>query len=192
MTCQHNRLCPVTLRLRDRAADWFHRVFKIEAADKFRAKPKRHSRRRHPDNGDFDPIDFLQDIRPNFCEWISRIQNFAAGFSFPRHVRCHHRHFGFCQRVHERLHAPIEFVIANDPGVVFQIIEEIDHERAVRSQADIGALVDIADVDQDRISILASPSPDLSNAARKPAEIGVALVIGSGQNVSVEVGRVKD
>jgi len=96
------------------------------------------------------------------------------------------------RRFHERLHAPIEFVIADDPGVVFQIIEEIDHERAVRSQADIGALVDIADVDQDRISILASPSPDLSNAARKPAEIGVALVIGSGQNVSVEVGRVKD
>jgi len=39
MTCQHNRLCPVILRLHDRAADWFHRVFKMEAADKFRAKP---------------------------------------------------------------------------------------------------------------------------------------------------------
>jgi len=84
----------------------------------------------------------------------SRIQDFAAGFSFHRHVRCQHRHFGFCQRVHERLHAPIEFVIADDPGVVIQMIEKIDHERAVRAQTDVGSLVNVADVNQDRISIL--------------------------------------
>ena len=72
------------------------------------------------------------------------------------------------------------------------MIEEIDHQRAVRAQADIGALVNVADVDQDRISILASPSPDLSNAAREPAEIGVSLVIAGGQNVPVQIGRVQD
>jgi hypothetical protein len=72
------------------------------------------------------------------------------------------------------------------------MIEEIDHERAVRSQADIGPLINVADVDLDRISILTAPSPDLSGAPREPAEIRVSLVIGGGQNVPVQIGRVED
>jgi hypothetical protein len=72
------------------------------------------------------------------------------------------------------------------------MVEEIDHQRTVGSQADIGALVNVADVDQDRISILPAPSTDLSDATREPAEIRVSLVIGGGQNVPVQIGRVKD
>ena len=83
-------------------------------------------------------------------------------------------------------------MIPDDPRVVFQMIEEIDHERAVGPQADLGALVNVADVDQDRISILATPPADLSDATRESAEIRVSLVIGGGQNVPVQIGRVED
>jgi len=75
----------------------------------------------------------------------------------------------FAQRIHKRLRAPVEFVIADDPCVVFQVIEEIDHQRAVRAQADVSTLINVADVDQDRISILPAPAPDLSDATRKSA-----------------------
>ena len=83
-------------------------------------------------------------------------------------------------------------MIAHDPRVVFQMIEEIDHERAVGSQADIGALVNVAYVDQDRISILPAPAPDLGDATREPAEIDISCVIAGRENVSVQIGRVKD
>ncbi len=83
-------------------------------------------------------------------------------------------------------------MIADDPGVVFQIIEEIDHERAVRSQADIGPLINVADVNQDRIPILPAPAPNLGDATREPAEVRISCVIARGQNVSVEIGRVED
>jgi len=72
------------------------------------------------------------------------------------------------------------------------MIEEIDHERAVRSQADIGPLINVADVDQDQISILASPAPNLGDAAREAAKVRISCVIARGQNVSVEIGRVED
>ena len=83
-------------------------------------------------------------------------------------------------------------MIPDDPRVVFQMIEEIDHERAVGPQADLGALVNVADVDQDRISILATPPPDLSDATREPAEICVSGIIARGQNVAVQIGRVEN
>ena len=72
------------------------------------------------------------------------------------------------------------------------MIEEIDHERAVGPQADIGALIHVADVDQDRISILSAPSADLSGATRKSAKIRISCIIGCGENVPVQIGRMKD
>ena len=72
------------------------------------------------------------------------------------------------------------------------MIEEIDYERAVGSQADLGALVNVADVDQDRISILAAPAPDLSDATRESAEIDISCIIAGRENVSVQIGRVQD
>ena len=72
------------------------------------------------------------------------------------------------------------------------MIEEIDHERAVRSQADIRALINVADVDQDRIPILPSPAPNLGDATREAAEVRVSCVIARGQNVPVQIGRVQD
>ena len=72
------------------------------------------------------------------------------------------------------------------------MIEELDHERAVGAQTDIGALINVADVDQDRISILPPPAPDLGGATRESAQVRVSCVIGRGQNVPVQIGSVKD
>jgi len=72
------------------------------------------------------------------------------------------------------------------------MIEKVDHQRAVRAQTDIGPLINVADVDQERISILPAPAPNLGDATREAAEVRISCVIARGQNVSVEVGRVKD
>ena len=72
------------------------------------------------------------------------------------------------------------------------MIEEIDHERAVRAQTDVGSLVNVADVDQERIPILPAPPPNLGGATREAAEVRISCVIVRGQNVSVEIGRVED
>jgi hypothetical protein len=39
-------------------------------------------------------------------------------------------------------------VIANHPRVVFEVIEKIDHQLAFILQADIGALIHVAAIDQ--------------------------------------------
>ena len=83
-------------------------------------------------------------------------------------------------------------MIADNPRVVFQMIEEIDHQRAVCAQTDIGALIDVADVDQERVSILPAPAFDLRSAARDPAEVAVPEIIARRQDMSVEIGRVND
>ena len=83
-------------------------------------------------------------------------------------------------------------MIADDPGVVFQMIEKIDHERAVRAQTDVGSLVNVADVNQDRIPILPAPAPNLGDATREATEARISCVITRGQNVSVEIGRVEN
>jgi len=83
-------------------------------------------------------------------------------------------------------------VVADDPGVVFQMIEQVDHQRAVCSQTDVGSLINVADVDQDRVLILPAPAPDLGCAARKATQICIPSIIGRGQNVSVQVGCVND
>ena len=83
-------------------------------------------------------------------------------------------------------------MIADDPGVVFQMIEKIDHERAVRAQTDVGSLVNVADINQDRIPILPAPAPNLGDATREATEVRISCVITRGQNVSVEISRVED
>jgi hypothetical protein len=65
------------------------------------------------------------------------------------------------------------------------MIEEIDHERAVRAQTDVSALVNVADVNQDRIPILPAPPPNLGDATREAAEVRISCVITRGQNMSV-------
>ena len=147
MTCEHDRICAVLFCFDHPAAHWFDRIFKIKTANEFRPEPKRHSRSCHSDDRDSDSIELFQNVRLNLRERIRR--NLAAAFSFHRHVRRQYRHFRFHERVQERLHAPIELVITDDPGVVFQMIEKINHQPAVRTQADIGALINVPDVDQD-------------------------------------------
>src|SRR3989442_12702371 len=72
------------------------------------------------------------------------------------------------------------------------MIEEINNGCAVGAQADVSSLTNIVDVDQDRISILPSPSPDLRHAARETAEVRVSGVIARRQNMSMQIGRVEN
>ena len=83
-------------------------------------------------------------------------------------------------------------MIPDDPRVVVQMIEKIDHDGAVGAQADVGALVNVADVDQNRISILPPPSPDLCHAARESTQVGISCVIARRQDVPMQIGCVQD
>ena len=83
-------------------------------------------------------------------------------------------------------------MVADDPGVVVEGVEAADHGGAVRAQAELGALVDVADVEEERVGVLALPLADLRGAAGEAAEVAVAGVVGGGQDVAVEVGGVED
>jgi len=72
------------------------------------------------------------------------------------------------------------------------MIEQVDHQRPVRAQADVGSLIHVASIDQNRISILPPPPPNLRHATCESAEVGVPRVIACRQSVSVQVRRVQD
>jgi hypothetical protein len=72
------------------------------------------------------------------------------------------------------------------------MIEQIDHQRPLVSEADVSALIHVADVDQDRPGILLLPAPDLRRATRQSAAIWISFVIRRWQNVTVQVRRVQD
>ena len=72
------------------------------------------------------------------------------------------------------------------------MIEQVDHQLALAAQSDIGALINIAHVDQDRVWILPAPMPDLRRATRQPAEVRVPVVVERRQNVPVQVSRVQN
>ena len=83
-------------------------------------------------------------------------------------------------------------MITDDPRVVFEMIEQIDHQLALVAEADVGALIHVADVDQNRVRILLSPASDLRHAARQSAAIWVSVVVGRRQNMTVQIRRVQD
>src|SRR4029077_3676669 len=87
---------------------------------------------------------------------------------------------------------PIEFVIADNPGVVAEIIEQIDHQLAFIAQTDVGALINIACIDQDRISILLPPLPNLRHATSESADVRIPIVIDRRQNMPVQIGCMQD
>ena len=72
------------------------------------------------------------------------------------------------------------------------MIEQIDHQLALVSQTDLGALIHVADVDQNRVWILPSPVPNLRHATRQPAAIRISVVIRGRQNVAVDVRCLQD
>src|SRR4029453_201831 len=92
----------------------------------------------------------------------------------------------------EALHPPIEFMIADDPRVVFKVIEQLNHQRAFVSEADVSALIYIPDIDHDRIGIVSVPAPDLRRATRQSAAIWISVVVGGWQDVTVQICRVQD
>ena len=49
----------------------------------------------------------------------------------------------------ERFDSPIELVISDDPCVVIEMIEEINHQPALISQAHVRAFIDVANIDED-------------------------------------------
>src|SRR4029077_12650499 len=86
----------------------------------------------------------------------------------------------------------IELMITNHPRVVSEVIEKIDHQFALVSKAHLCALIDIADIDQDRVRILPPPSADLRDATRQTAAISGSVVIKCRQNMAVQIRRVQD
>ena len=93
--------------------------------------------------------------------------------------------FDCCNACCEAVHSPIEFMIADDPGVVLEMIQQIDHQRPSVSEADISALIHVADIDQDRVGIFLPPAFDLCRAARQSAAIWNSIII----ETSGEYGR---
>jgi hypothetical protein len=83
-------------------------------------------------------------------------------------------------------------MIAYDPGVIFEMIEQIDHQRALVSEADVSALVYVADVDQDRVGIFLLPAPDLRRAARQSAAICISIVVKGRQDMTVQIRCMQD
>src|SRR5438093_11030869 len=98
-------------------------MLKIKPGGKLSRKPERHPGRRNPDDREFDPRDFLDDVWPNFCQRMFGIREFARGLAFQYSVGSQHRHRRTLQSLVERLDCPIELMIANDPRVVFKMIE---------------------------------------------------------------------
>lgn len=83
-------------------------------------------------------------------------------------------------------------MIPDDPGVVTEEIEEGDHHPPFIAKRKLRPLVDVADVDQERIRIFPSPTSDLSGATGESAKIGTAVVIECRKDMTMEVGRVQN
>ena len=83
-------------------------------------------------------------------------------------------------------------MITNDPRVVFEMIEKIDHQRTLVSEADVGALIHIPDIDQNRVGIFFPPAPDLRGATRQSTAIWISGVVRRWQNMTVQIRRVQD
>src|SRR5947199_5787458 len=120
-----------------------------------------------------------------------RIGKVARRLSVQGRVHSKHLHSRSLESLVKWLDSPIEFVIANDPRVVSEMIKQIDHQLTFAMQADLGALIDVADVDQNRVWILSPPAPDLSDATRHPTAIGISIVIRRRRNVSVQLRRMQ-
>jgi hypothetical protein len=91
---------------------------------------------------------------------------FAGRFTFQDCVRCQDRHARRLHGPQKGVHSPVELVIANDPGVIAQVIKQIYNELPFAAQTDISSLINVSDIDQDGIPILPAPSPDLSDTPR--------------------------
>src|SRR5262249_34788655 len=80
----------------------------------------------------------------------------------------------------------------NHPRVVFEVIEKIDHQFALISEAYVGALINVSDIDEDRVRILLTPVPNLRDATRQATTINCPVVIRCRQNMAVQIRRVQD
>ena len=166
--------------------------WKSDPVDKLRRKPKRHSGSREANNRDLDSGDFLQEEGLDFREGVTRITEVAGGFALEQGIGRQDRHGGALDGMKEGFDAPVELVIANDPGIVPEQVEELDHHPALIGERELGALVDVANIDQERVWIFLPPAPDLRDATRHPAEIGAAVVIDCRQDMAMQIGRVQE
>src|SRR3989442_1407763 len=72
------------------------------------------------------------------------------------------------------------------------MIEEIDHQLAFAAQSDIGALIDIANIDQDGVVVLPAPSANLSNTPREAAHVRISVVVYCRKNMTMQIGRMQN
>src|SRR5947199_6967624 len=116
-------ICAFALCARDRAANGFDRILKIDPTRKLRPKPEQHSRRRDSDDRKLDARDFLQRERLKLCEWMFCVRKFAGRFSLEHRVRGQEGHCRSFEWTSKSLDSPFKLVIADDPRAVFEIIE---------------------------------------------------------------------
>ena len=83
-------------------------------------------------------------------------------------------------------------MVAQYPCVVAELSEQIDEEFPLVVVGLGGALVEVADIDEDGIRVLFAPSANLRGAAGEASDIAGAGVGGGGEDVAVEVGGVED
>ncbi len=83
-------------------------------------------------------------------------------------------------------------MVTEDPGVIFEVSEQIDEEAAVVVVTGGGALVEIADIDEEGVRVFLSPAADLGGAAGETSDFGFPAVAQGGKHVAVEVGGVDD
>src|SRR5262245_52475215 len=107
-------------------------------------------------------------------------------------VRRQDRHPRCANRAKERFDPPVEFVVPDDPGVVAQEIEELDHSSSLISEPKLGALINVSDIEEERIWTFATPGFYLGCAAREATEVGMPVVIDCRQDMAVQVGGVQE
>ena len=91
----------------------------------------------------------------------------------------------------EGLNTPVKLVIANDPGIIPEQVEELDHHQALIGERELGALIDVANINQKRVWIFLPPAPDLRDTTRHSTEIDAAVIIDYGQDMAMQIGCVQ-
>ncbi len=170
--------------LAEQAAQRLDGVEHLEAGEVFRRQPGGERRSGGADDGEADAGDFLDEPWADLGE---RAGGEAERLALDAGVAGEDGHFRCADAGGEGVRAPIELVVADDPGVVVEGVEAADHGGAAGAQADLGAPGRRRRCRGERVGVVAAPLADLRGAAGEAAEVAVAGVVGGGEDVAVEI-----
>ena len=153
-----------------------------EGSEGFRGEPSGQAGGGESDEGDLDSCDFADGPRGGG----------SGGFAIFGEVGADDGGFGFGEAFGGDIGAPVEIVVAGDPGIVSELVEQADHEGTFAEVAGGGALEEVTGIDEERVRVGGAPGADLGHAAGESADIGLAGVAGGGEDVAVEVGGVDE